>query len=137
MGREILFRGKTESGEWVEGFYVCRSAPSPVQETDQEYEEHLIVNYGFDGMTECEVLPETVGEYVGIEDKNGKKIFEGMEVKDHNVLRGIVVFDNGCFFIKVLMSKRMNIDVGQLIPLFEIRHLEIVDNPELAKEGTL
>ena len=76
--REILFRGKTpiqdehfDDGEWVEGFYTRFNG-----------KEHRI--YSGYAETDCgdyypdwfNVRPETVGQYTGLTDKNGKRIFE-------------------------------------------------------------
>lgn len=63
--REILFKGKrTDNGEWVEGYLI------------NFWGEYCIVNT--DSRDICfKVDPETVGQFTGYTDKNGKKIFEG------------------------------------------------------------
>ena len=71
--REILFRGKRlDNGEWVYGYYVY--APNHLNQ-----QEHLIQPVADDGQLADlrKVDPDTVGQFTGKFDKNGRRIFEG------------------------------------------------------------
>ena len=125
MTREILFRGKrTDNGEWVEGFYSC------VLDT------HYIITGRFDSLTNgiinseaYKVDPSTVGQFTGLTDRNGVKIFEGDIVRYGQ--RGKVEYNSGSaqFTLNFTNSTYEGFDK---IPFCDCEVLgNIHDNPEL------
>lgn len=86
--------------------------------------------------TMIEVFPETVGEYTGLNDKNGKKIYEN----DIVLLKGEeelyqVDFADGCFFF-IRNGVRFTIDFFNEYYDHDIEAIgNIYDNPELLKEA--
>ena len=152
--REILFRGeRTYNGEWVEGFaifadnkaFILNNAKVEFAKGFNENKLNFVL---------IEVIPETVGQYTGLTDKNGKKIFEGDIVefssKDYygSSEKGKVIFSNGCFVIEYVIydditsfhrigEVRKEIDMGAThIITYQYEVIgNIHDNPELLKEG--
>ena len=130
MNREILFRGKrVDNGVWVEGFY------SNLFEEPTNKEESVIVFQHFQGADmryqypTCNAIyavvdENTVGEFTGIIDTNGVKIFEDDIVSGISKNTAYVVrFENGAFFTNVcLVSFGDHTVIGN-----------IHDNPELLK----
>jgi uncharacterized phage protein (TIGR01671 family) len=81
MSREILFRGKVADlpNSWVYGYLVREDT---IYQCDKQYFN------GFCGLGTFSVKPETVGQFIELNDINGTKIFEGdilmLRVPDHN-----------------------------------------------------
>ncbi len=71
MNREIKFRGKTYNGKWIYGY--CYKVKSLF---DQQFNWFIRNDYQTDDM----IIPETLGQYTGLKDKNGVEIYEGDKV---------------------------------------------------------
>ena len=126
--REILFRGKDVAGNWHYGVplvftddYVCMTAP-------HTYNKKVEAN--------------TMGQYTGVNDKNGTKVFEGDVIWGDDCTgtwhKGVVEYDDsiGSFIInaKRFMQYPKNENHYDLLGCWSIEG-NIHDNPELLEGG--
>ena len=133
MNREILFRGKdTIYRKWIYGdLLTCASCTQIWQDSDS-------------GKFPASVIPETVGQYTGLTDKGGKRIFEGDiieahfdELFPHLATTLIVVWSDYGWFGRDMEGNVDSLEQKWVSDFFEIIG-NIHDNPELLeKEGEL
>jgi len=127
--REILFRGKrVTDGEWFYGHLVKVSKEVDVH-------EYRIYNHTVDKF--YSVIGETIGQFTGLNDKNGNKIFEGDIVKSRRIggtyIGEVVYMENQTRFACHTMQPSSI--TGNPIGVYENVGGEIIgnihDNPEL------
>lgn len=119
--REILFRGKTESGKWVYGDLLQQDEGVTIADAEGHW---------------WPVIDETVGQYTGLMDKNGRRIFEG-DIVDHYYQKG---FSNRGVVVYQKENARFTHELRTMSPAFVFFHPEpwevignIHDNTELLK----
>ena len=127
--RGILFRGKNSQGEWEYGVPVFTGLNNELAFMKQMHSyDH-------------QVIPETVGQFTGLTDKNGTKIFEGDIVNERptfNTLgfRGFVQWDDTTATYRLIFPENPNYyaSLGSYSRSYTVIG-NIHDNPELLKGG--
>lgn len=136
MNREIKFRGKRiDNGEWVYGNLLytesCIGTITDCRIVDN-YEQAGSDARFIEAFTH-EVNPETVGQWTGLTDKNGKEIYEGdimpvWEKGQESCYK--VIYDGDCFMLSMLDSKQGSYPLSTKTRICEVKG-NIHDNPEL------
>ena len=148
--REILFRGKRmDNGEWVEGWYQPETT---IKYWDGRQETiGVTISYKVeDGFLEDTLVdPSTIGQYTGLTDKNGERIFEGDivafedAVADFEGYHDDVFVNHGAVSIfpygGVSFSNRQTVEMDDLYDTDDSIDAEVIgnihDNPELLEGG--
>lgn len=125
--REILFRGKDIlTGEWLYGDLI--------QSANEEDAKFIVP---FTETNTRGIISETIGQFTGLCDKNGKKIFEGDIVKAvGSTLTAVVQYfpEEGAFML--YCKERHFVDYLGTIEMSKIEIIgNVFDNPELLKDG--
>lgn len=138
--REILFRGKDSiTKRWVYGALVQ-------QQNNPLKEKAFIIsysNYQFGDFSEAvmhEVDPETVGQYTGFVDKNGRKIFEDDILSIYNSKAFLFAVEwNGNQYVLKCTTNGVSDNILNVIESPEDVEVvgNIYNNPELIKEGEI
>lgn len=131
MEREIIFRAKC-FGNWRYGSYVHFDKKPTHDCCNCNYKDFIVTNeedgehyYPITGLS-------SIGQYTGLKDKNGKKIFEGdiVEFTNLDLPNMVIRFDNGSF----MFCEDENSTYEELRMTYTVEVVgNIYDTPDLMK----
>ena len=125
--REVLFRGKeVADGKWIEGFYSAEEYNPYSGEV-----EHIPRIQIIGKCVSLGVIPETVGQYTGLTDKNGVRIFEGDIVRYEDDIGYVIYNGDDARFLVDSPNMYISMDYSNEFEVIGNIH----DNPELLKGG--
>lgn len=137
MNRDIIFRAKC-FGNWRYGNYIHFVKKPTNSRCNINYKDFIITNED-DGEHYYPITDLSyVGQYTGLKDKEGKRIFEGDIVIIGEKLKTKVVYYDGAFRMQSEFSPTPTdtTDMGYMMREFSVRIIgNIHDNPELLKGG--
>jgi hypothetical protein len=145
MEREIKFRGKSTLTEerlnelemnhdigWVTGFFVISgNTPYIIGEIVDSDEDYVTPDFW------TPVIPESVGQFTGLKDKNGIEIYEGdiVKIKSQNHFFNLAVswgnYGDGYGYHPFMYVRRDDVHFGNIDPLEALVIGNIYENPEL------
>ena len=124
--REVLFRGKeVADGKWIEGFYSAEEYNPYSGEV-----EHIPRIQIIGKCVSLGVLPETVGQYTGLTDKNGVRIFEGDIVRYEDDIGYVIYNGDDARFLVDSPNMYISMDYSNEFEVIGNIH----DNPELLQK---